>query len=101
MEDFLDSLDDKMAAKAFRTIDLLADYGTQLREPYSKYLVDNILELRIKVGSNISRVLYFFVVEHKIILTNGFIKKSTKTPRAEIELAKTYRNEYLERRGLK
>lgn len=53
--------------------------------------------MRAKVGSDISRVLYFFVIGKQIILTNGFIKKTQKTPKSEIELAKKYRNEYLNR----
>ena len=56
-----------------------------------------IFELRAKVGSDISRVLYFFVVGKKIVITNGFIKKTQKTPNNEIELAKKYRNEFLNR----
>ena len=40
---------------------------------------------------------YFFVIGQKIILTNGFIKKTQKTPKAEIALAKKYRNDYLNR----
>ena len=59
---------------------------------------DGIFELRAKVGSDISRVLYFFFVGRKIILTNGFIKKTQKTPRGEIEKANTYRKEYLSRK---
>lgn len=50
-----------------------------------------------KVGSDISRVLYFFVIGKKVILTNGFIKKTQKTPKNEIERAKEYRADYLER----
>ena len=46
---------------------------------------------------NISRVLYFFVVGKKIVLTNGFIKKTQKTPRSEILKAKQYRADYLSR----
>ena len=53
--------------------------------------------LRAKSGSNISRILYFFVVGRRIVLTNGFIKKSQKTPRNEIEKAKRYRADYLSR----
>jgi phage-related protein len=59
---------------------------------------DGIFELRSKVGSDISRVMYFFVIGEKIILTNGFIKKTQKTPPREIELAKKYRNNYLDRK---
>ena len=47
--------------------------------------------------SDISRVMYFFVVGRKAILTNGFIKKTQKTPKEEIERAKRYRADYLSR----
>lgn len=98
VKEFLDSLDVKMRAKMLWTIQLLEVNGVELREPYSKALEDGIFELRAKVGSDISRVLYFFVVGHKVILTNGFIKKSTKTPSGEKEKAKRYRAEYLSRK---
>ena len=82
VKDFLDSLNVKMRAKMLRTILLLAENGTQLREPYSKPLDEGIFELRAKVGTDISRVLYFFVVGRQVILTNGFVKKTQKTPTA-------------------
>lgn len=78
-------------------IDILEQYGNQLREPYSKSLDDGIFELRAKVGSDISRVLYFFYYEGRIILTNGFVKKTQKTPQNEIALAKKYIRDFLAR----
>ena len=98
VKSFILSLDKKMQAKVLRMILLLAENGSDLREPYSKSLGDGIFELRIKVGSDISRVLYFFFVERRIILTNGFIKKTQKTPAAEIVRAKKYRAEFLSRK---
>ena len=96
--EFLEGLDEKMRAKVARDIDLLADKGIQLREPHSKYLQDGIFELRTKVSSDISRVLYFFVVGYKIVLTNGFIKKTRRTPPSEIERARQYRIDYFRRK---
>ena len=96
-KDFILSLDKKMRAKMLRTISLLAGNGPDLREPCSKPLGDGIFELRAKVGSDISRVLYFFIVGRRVILTNGFIKKTQKTPPAELERAKRYRADYLGR----
>ena len=81
-----------------RTIVLLRDNGNKLRKPESKALGDGILELRAKVGTDISRVLYFFIIGRKIILTNGFIKKSQRTPEAVLDLAKRYRADYLSRK---
>lgn len=97
VKEFLLSTDIKMRAKMLRTIQLLQVNGNDLREPESKHLEDGIFELRAKVGSDISRVLYFFVIGQRIILTNGFIKKKQKTPKAEIERAKRYRDDYLRR----
>ncbi len=96
--DFLLSLDKKMRAKMASMISLLQENGNELREPYSKYLSEGIFELRAKVGSDITRVLYFFYVDRKVILTNGFIKKTQKTPAGEIEKAKKYRSDYLRRK---
>lgn len=98
-KEFILSLDKKMRAKMLDTIVLLRDNGNELREPYSKHLSEGIFELRAKFGSDITRVLYFFYVDRRIILTNGFIKKTQKTPVAEIEKAKKYRADYLRRRG--
>lgn len=99
VKDFLDSLDKKMQAKFLMEIRLLEEKGNQLREPYSKALKDGIFELRAKAGSDISRVLYFFYYEGRIILTHGFIKKTQKTPQSEIEKAKQYRKDFFERNG--
>ena len=88
-----------MLAKLLGTISLLEANGTQLREPYSKSLGDGIFELRAKQSSNITRILYFFVVGHQIILTNGFVKKTQKTPPEEIALAQnTARTIFIGRR---
>ena len=96
-KDFILSLDTKMKAKVLGIIDVLEEYGTQLREPYSKHLDDGIFEIRGKVGTNITRVLYFFYYGKRIILTNGFLKKTQQTPKNEIKLAKSYRKDFLER----
>jgi phage-related protein len=97
-KEFLLSLDAKMRAKMMSAITILADNGYELREPYSKHLSEGIFELRAKVGSDITRVLYFFVIDKRIVLTNGFVKKKQKTPKSEIDKAKKYRVDYLQRK---
>jgi phage-related protein len=97
VEYFLDSLEPKMRAKLIGILQILQEKGNELREPYTKHLNDGIFEVRAKVGSNITRTLFFFMVGKKIVLTNGFVKKSQKTPLREIEIAKERRADYLER----
>jgi phage-related protein len=96
-EEFILEQDVKMKAKLFKLLELLEEKGNELRELYSKFLTDSIFEIRASQGKNITRVLYFFVVGRKIILTHGFTKKTQKTPQPEIELAKKYRLDYHER----
>lgn len=96
-KDFILSLDMKMRAKMLRSIAFLEANGKDVREPISKYLGDGIFELRAQFGNNITRVLYFFFTGNKAILTNGFIKKTQKTPNSEIDKAKRYRSDYTSR----
>lgn len=97
--EFYYSMNEKLRAKTARTIELLKNNGSELREPYSKKLDDGIYELRTKQGSDISRVFYFFVIGHRIVFTNGYIKKRQKVDKNQLERAKKYRKEYLERKG--
>jgi len=97
-EEFILAQDVKMRAKLFKLLELLELKGNELREPYSKFLDDGIFEIRAIQGTNITRVLYFFVVGRKIILTHGFVKKTQKTPQSEIETAKKYRSEFINRK---
>lgn len=97
VNDFLDELTIKMQYKVLRDISLLRHNGNELREPHAKVLDDGICELRSKQGTDAVRILYFFIAGRKIILTNGFVKKTQKTPIKEIERAKNYRTEYLKK----
>ena len=99
--EFLNTLEVKLRAKAFRDMALLEEKGTELRLPYSEHLDDGIFELRTKQGRNIIRNLYFFFVGNKIIITHGFRKKTQKVPSKEIERAKEYRKDYLARNSQK
>ncbi len=74
-------------------IQLLQDNGTRLPDNITKHIDDGIWELR--PGSN--RVLYFFFKNNTFVLLHHFRKKTQKTPRPEIEKAKTERADFLSR----
>jgi len=97
-QEFLDSLQPKLEAKAYRTIELLKTFGYQLTEPHSKTLadVDGLKELRIKVGTDICRIFYFHHKGTIYVATSGFIKKDMKTDRGEIERARKLRTQFIE-----
>jgi len=96
--EFLSSLTFKDRAKVLRSIQLLEEFGIELKGPHCDHLGDGIYELRAKVSSNIQRVLYFHYENGRFILTHGFTKKTQKTPPREIDLAKKYRADFLKRK---
>ena len=96
--DFVMGLENrKLQAKVVGSLEVLSEKGNALREPYSKHLSDGIFELRCKVVTDIVRMLSFFHAGKLIVVTNGFVKKSQKTPPKEIALAKKRRKDYLTR----
>ena len=95
-EKYLEGLQVKMRAKTLRSVQLLREFGPNLREPNTKHLEDGIFELRTVLGNDAGRTLFFFYDGDAIVLTHGFVKKTQKTPRKEIERAKQYRREYLD-----
>jgi len=97
VEQFLKSVNPKMRAKLYGLLGILQEKGNLLREPYSKHLEDGIFELRCIFGNDITRILYFFYYEKRIVMTNGFVKKTQKTPKEEIQIAKSRRKSFLER----
>lgn len=97
VQEFLDSLPPKHQAKAIRDIDLLADFGQELREPYVKHIDGELWELRIKFASDISRIFYFTWNAQTIVLLHGFIKKTQKTPPSELRLAQKRLADYKKR----
>ncbi|MCQ2009183.1 MAG: type II toxin-antitoxin system RelE/ParE family toxin [Sporolactobacillus sp.] len=97
---YLNSLDTKHRVKVLRNLQLLEEFGPtkEMREKI-KPLGNGIFELRTQFSNNIFRILYFHLVDKNLILTNGFTKKTEKTPPREIKKAKDYRDDFLKRKG--
>jgi len=99
VEEFLDSLNDKQTAKITWVLRIIRDYERVSKEYFKKLVsTDDIWEVRIKLGKDIFRILCFFDDGKIIILTNGFVKKSQKTPSSEIRLAENRKRDYQERK---
>ena len=64
-----------------------------------KKLTSDIWEFRTKYKNRQYRLLAFWDKDRKsfIICTHGFVKKTQKTPKNEIEKAKKYKQDYLRR----
>lgn len=91
---FIDSLDVKLRVKVMGILELLETYGACLGMPYTRHLVDGIYEIRASMQGNTVRILYFFAKDKRIVLTHGFVKKTQKTPKRELERAQKIRADW-------
>ncbi len=74
---------------------LLEENGTRLPESITKHLEDDIWELR----PGFNRIFYFYHKDDTFVLLHHFRKKSQKTPRREIDKAKSEQDDFLRREG--
>lgn len=96
-EDWLESQSSEVQQKFAALFTWMGDQGRIFNEKKFKHLsgTDQIFEFKADDG----RVLCFFFVGRRLILTHGFNKKGDKTPKNEIEMAEKLKAEF-ERRML-
>jgi len=87
ISEYIDNLEEKQKAKISSHIEFLRQHKGILYEPRSKHIRGKIRELRIDFGKNRHRVLYFTFIKKTIILLHAFLKRTEKTPEAEIKIA--------------
>ena len=95
---FIKSLSEPESRKVFYVLDMLKTQE-RLSEKFVKHIEDGIFELRAEYNSNIFRVFFIFDDGNVVLLFNGFQKKTQKTPRQEIDLAKKLKREYYDEKG--
>ena len=95
--DWYGSLDDKAKAKLIWIFQLLETNGIEVGMPYIKPLGDKLYEVRADINRNTFRVIYFLYTGRRFILLHGFQKKTQKTPEKELERARKYLEDFLER----
>lgn len=77
-----------LLARYIKLTDLMQKYGSDLGTPHTKSLGKGLFELRLKGKEGIARVFYCTMVGKKIHMLHCFIKKTQKTPKKELELAR-------------
>ncbi|MGF1601931.1 MAG: type II toxin-antitoxin system RelE/ParE family toxin [Thermosynechococcaceae cyanobacterium] len=79
--------DRKGYANCIARIQLLADFGYELRRPAADYLRDGIYELRAKQRNTQYRILYLFHGQNMAILAHAITKEGAPVPNIDIERA--------------
>ena len=101
VEDFLDSLPSKVAQKVTWVLKVIEELERIPKNYFKKLESTEIYECRITFAGDIYRILGFFHGGNFVVLTNGFQKKTQKTPKEEIELCIKRMKEFLTRGGNK
>lgn len=85
--EWIDSLPDNARARILGRIELLEQFGHELRRPHADYLREGIWELRAKAGRLNLRILYGFHGADAVVLLSGLTKQEARIPDREINLA--------------
>jgi phage-related protein len=76
------------------------EFGWPIGMPFCRPLGDGIYEIRTSMAQNrIGRVLFYIDKKSRMVLLHGFIKKTQKTPEADLDLARSNKSKH--QRGLK
>lgn len=86
VENWLEGLSDENFGRVAFYIDMLAERGVDLGEPYTRQLSGKLRELRFYLGRGRIRVSYYIASHRSIILLTVF-KKSRRREQAEIDRA--------------
>ncbi len=77
-----------LLARYLRLADMLVEFGANLGMPHTRAMGDGLLELRVMGKEGIARVFYCTLVGRRIIMLHAFVKKTQKTPKRELALAR-------------
>ena len=100
--EFFNEQTEEVQRKLNWTLELIATIDRVPRK-YFQHVEGTVglYEIRVEVGSNIFRAFAFFDKGQLIVVANGFQKKTQKTPKNEIELAKKIKKEYFNEKDKK
>ncbi len=96
VKEMLDAMPLKHAFKVGKFFKLLEEKGPVLPRPYADAVRGKIRELVVDIQHHGYRFLHFYAGK-TIVMTHGFLKKTPRTPPAEIERAERHMNDWLRR----
>ena len=91
----IESWPDGILADYARIVELLIEFGPNLRMPHSRAMGRGLYELRPRGREGVGRAFYCFVVGHRVVILHAFVKKMQDTPDQELRLARKRMKEVL------
>ena len=84
----LSELAPDIRARLVRISELIESVGLpNVKEPHVRHIRGPLWKIRLKGKSGITRALYVTAREQRLVILRAFVKKTEKTPTAEINLA--------------
>jgi phage-related protein len=71
-----------------RRVELLMEFGPDLRMPHSRALGGGLFELRLRGREGTGRALYCYLVGERVVVLHAFVKKTQATPERDLRLAR-------------
>jgi len=65
----------------------MVDHGANFGLPYTRAMGDGLFEIRAKGQEGIGRAFFCTLRGRRIVILHGFIKKTEKTPKHELDIA--------------
>lgn len=85
----------KIQARTLRLLEMIEEHGANLGSPHTEPMGDGLFEIRAKAKEGIGRGLFCYMDGPNIIVLHAFVKKSQKTPKSELKLARNRMKEVI------
>lgn len=83
----------KIQARMLRLLEMIEEHGANLGPPHTEAMGDGLFEIRAKAKEGVGRSLFCYVHGQQIVILHAFVKKSQKTPRQALMLARSRQRE--------
>jgi len=88
VEDEILSMPPQIQARMIKLMELIEIYGANLGPPHTEAMGDGLFEIRAKAKEGIGRGLFCYLKGKHVYVLRVFVKKTNKTPKKEIKLAR-------------
>ncbi len=93
VEDQIEQMSPKLQARMVKLLEMMAKHGANLGPPHTKAMGNGLFELRAKAQEGIGRGLFCYLHGQHIYVLHTYVKKSQKTPKSELKLARDRQRE--------
>lgn len=93
VEDHILAMPPKIQARMIKLLELMEKHGANLGAPHTIPMGNGLFEIRAKAQEGIGRGLYCYLKGQHIYVLHAFVKKSQKTPKNDLDLARQRQKE--------